>query len=82
MLNSYQIVTSFGSNKILTPSVKKHAKSITTYKFLTLYTKLPHEKLKSKLPSIVDFAFKGWGRPFIRQWYSIPGEENKRVTSF
>ena len=26
---------------------------------LTLYTKLPHDKLKSKLSSIVDFAFKG-----------------------
>ena len=40
MLNSYQIITSFGSHKILTPSFsyyitnkKKRGKSIATYDF-------------------------------------------------
>ena len=36
----------------------KLAISITTYDFLTLYTKLPHDKLKSKLSSVVGFPFK------------------------
>ena len=45
---------------------KKHStKSITTCDFSTLYKKLPHDKLKSKLSSIVDFAFKG-GKKLVR----------------
>ena len=31
-----------------------------------LYTMLPHDKLKSKLPLILDFAFKRGGKSFIR----------------
>ena len=31
----------------------------------TLYTKLPHDKLKSKLYFIVDFGFKGGDKTFI-----------------
>ena len=31
-----------------------------------LYTKLPHDKLKSKLSSIVDFSFKGGGKTLNR----------------
>ena len=27
---------------------------------------LPHDKLKSKLSSIVDFVLKGWGKTFSR----------------
>ena len=33
---------------------------------MTLYTKLPRDKLKSKHSSIVDFAFKGGDKTFIR----------------
>ena len=36
------------------------------YVFSILYTKLPHDKLKSKLSSIVDFAFKWGDKTFIR----------------
>ena len=45
---------------------KNRAKSIATFYFLTLYTKLPHDKLKPKLSSIVDFAFKGGNKAFVR----------------
>ena len=45
---------------------KKRAKSIVTYYFPTLYTKLPRHLLKSKLSSIADFAFKGGDKTFIR----------------
>ena len=31
-----------------------------------LYTKIPHDKLKSKFSSMVDFAFKGPDKTFIR----------------
>ena len=73
ILHSYQIITSFVSYKILTPSfnqqiayIKKRAKFIATYGFSTLYIKLPHDKLKFKLSSIVDFTFKGEDKTFIR----------------
>ena len=38
-------------------NIKRRAKSIVTTS--TLYIKLPYDKLKSKLSSIDDFAFKG-----------------------
>ena len=44
------------SNKI---NKKKYAKSITAYDVLTIYNKIPHNKLIDKLSSISDFAFKG-----------------------
>ena len=45
---------------------KKRAKSIATYDFSSLYTKLPHHQLKEKISSIIDFVFKGGNKSFIR----------------
>ena len=45
---------------------KKRAKSIVTYYFSTLCTKLPHYHLKSKLSYIADFAFKEGDKTLIR----------------
>ena len=45
---------------------KKNAKSISTYDFSTLYTKLPHDKLLDSLFSIIDFTFNGGNKNFIR----------------
>ena len=44
---------------------KKRVKSIATYDFPTLYTKLLHDEIKSKLSSILDVAFKGGDKTFI-----------------
>ena len=44
---------------------QKIGKSIATYDFLALCTKLPHDKLKSKLSSIVKFVVKGGGKNLI-----------------
>ena len=41
-------------------------KSIATYDFSTLSSKLTRDKLKSKLSSTVDFAFKVGHKTFIR----------------
>ena len=38
---------------------RNQAKSISTYDFSTLYTKIPHTKLKHVLHEITDFCFKG-----------------------
>ena len=45
---------------------KKRAKSISTYDFSTLYTKLPHEKLISQLSKVIDLVFKGGNKRYIR----------------
>ena len=68
-LNSYQIITIFGSYEILTP-----VNFLVTFDFSILNTKLPYDKhtklpydnLKSKLSSIVDFDFKGGDKTFNR----------------
>ena len=36
---------------------KKNAKSISTFDFSTLYTKLPHNKLVKELSEVIDFVF-------------------------
>jgi len=36
---------------------KKNAKSISTFDFSTLYTKLPHDKLIKELSYVIDFVF-------------------------
>ena len=45
---------------------EKRAKPITTYDFSTLDTKFLHDKLKNKLSSIIDFAFKGGNKNFTK----------------
>ena len=51
---------------------------------MTLYTKLRHDKLTSKLSSIVDFAFKGTEKPFLGSLIIVhlTGERKKRGLSF
>ena len=38
---------------------KTNAKSVVTYDFSTLYTKIPHNKLLDVLEEVIDFCFKG-----------------------
>ena len=45
---------------------RKNAKSISTYDFSTLYTKLPHDKLIQRLSGIIDLVFKGGDKSFIK----------------
>ena len=45
---------------------KKSAKSIATYDFSTLYTKLPHEKLVKELLKLIDFCFDGGNKKYIK----------------
>ena len=45
---------------------KKGAKSIATYDFSTLYTKLPHNKLVKELWKLVDFCFDGGNKKYIK----------------
>ena len=58
------------SNQKVTAKMKNinatgRAKSISTFDFSTLYTKIPHDKLISVLNSLIDFCFSGGGNQYI-----------------
>lgn len=66
-VNAFWVVQ---SNKKVTDKMKKinkkgKAKSISTFDFSTLYTKIPHDKLLSVLNSLIDFCFNGGSKKFI-----------------
>ena len=61
-----KIFNSDSINDSLIEINKKYAKSITTYDFSTLYTKLPHDKLVDEISPIIDFAFKGRNRSYVQ----------------
>jgi len=44
---------------------KSNAKSVVTYDFSTLYTKIPHGKLLEVLDTVIDFCFKGRTLDFL-----------------
>ena len=44
---------------------RKNAKSISTFDFSTLYTKLPHDKLIKELSEVIDFVFDGGNKQHI-----------------
>ena len=62
------------------------AKTISTFDFSTLYTKIPHEKLKYVLAEIVKFAYTGCkGRSIIANerfacWENPNGDNNKQAS--
>jgi hypothetical protein len=46
-------------NNIEKINKRSSARSISTFDFSTLYTKIPHDKLLDVLTKLIDFAFKG-----------------------
>jgi hypothetical protein len=46
-------------NAIKNINTRRNAKSVTSFDFSTLYTKIPHESLKDKLNELTDFCFRG-----------------------
>ena len=67
----------------------KRAKSIATFDFSTLYTKLPHEDLVRALHSLIDFVFNGGRKPpdGNRKFITVKGKKcffsrNKHDKSF
>jgi len=66
-VNTFWVVQ---SNKAVTKNLRNlnrygKAKSISTFDFSTLYTKIPHDKLLEVLYSIIDFCFDGTDKKFI-----------------
>ena len=52
-------------NSINKINKRSAAKTISTFDFSTLYTKIPHDKLINVLDSIIDFAFKGGQKEYV-----------------
>ena len=52
-------------NKLEKINRKKKAVSVSTFDFSTLYTKIPHDELFSRLGEIVDLCFDGGDKSFI-----------------
>ena len=63
--NSCPVISSI--NKL---NKRKAVKSMSTFDFLTLYTKIPHGKLLYVLNEITDFAFKGGTRSYVTVYNS------------
>ena len=63
--NSYPVISSI--NKL---NKRKAAKSLSTFDFSTLYTKIPHDNLLHVLNEITDFAFKGETRDYVTVYNS------------
>ena len=66
-VNSFWVVQ---NNRPVINAMKKlntrnKAKSISTFDFATLYTKLPHDKLSDVLHKLIDFCFNGGEHKFI-----------------
>ena len=75
-------------NTIRNLNKRKNAKSIMTYDFSTLYTKIPHDKLKEVLHELTDFCFKGCTRNKIlvneygATWLNTKTSESKNGLKF
>ena len=52
-------------NKINRTNSKANAKSISTFDFTTLYTKIPHQSLINILFKVIDFAFSAGKKKYI-----------------
>ena len=64
---------------------KKEARNVRTYDFSTLYTSIPHKKLKSKLAWVISEAFKSSKHKFISiyqsdaRWTNSPRDATQKV---
>src|SRR5215469_18193393 len=45
---------------------RKDVKNLATYDFSTLYTSIPHDKLKIQISCVIEKAFKGMNKKYIR----------------
>ena len=59
--NSIQVIADL--DKI---NKRKKAKSISTFDFSTLYTKIPHDQLIATLEESIDFAFNGGSKKYLK----------------
>ena len=56
---------------------KKNVKNVATYDFSTLYTAIPHLKLKERITKIVQEAYEGTGKTFLSVYKTRAAWVNK-----
>jgi len=59
-------------------TLQKRARNLATYDFSTLYTSIPHGKLKEQLSEVIMKAFKGMNRKFINLHRTYATWSNKK----
>ena len=61
---------------------RKHVRNVRTYDFSTLYTSIPHKKLKERMAMVINQCFNGSGRRYIHigrttaTWNRAKGNNN------
>ena len=48
----------------------KDVENIATYDFSTLYTNIPHQKLKERMKQVVEEAYEGSGKKYLSVYKS------------
>ena len=51
-------------------NAQKNVENIATYDFSTLYTNIPHNKLKERMTQVISDAYEGDGRKYISVYTS------------
>ena len=53
-------------HKLMQKSTKNKPRNIITYDFSTLYTSIPHDKLKHEIKLLVEQAFNGMNKKYVK----------------
>ena len=61
---------------IAASNMRKNVENIATYDFSTLYTNIPHNKLKERMTKVMSDAYEGDGRKYISVFTSGAGFVN------
>lgn len=66
-INSYWIIGNASKvhQMIDKSNERKNVRNIATYDFSTLYTNIPHDKLKQRMAQVINTAYNGCGKKFL-----------------
>ena len=67
-------------HKLLQNSTKNKPRNVITYDFSTLYTSIPHVKLKEEIKLLVEKAYNGMNKKFIKVTKSRAYWSNSKTT--
>ena len=54
-----------------------NVENIATYDFSTLYTNIPHDKLKTRMADVINKAYEGSGKTYISVYSTNTSFVNK-----
>ena len=56
---------------------QKNVENIATYDFSTLYTNIPHDKLKTRMADVISTTYEGSGKTYISVYSTSASFVNK-----